>query len=176
MKKLLIVVDFQNDFIDGALGFKEAEKMIDPIKEKILTYQKNQDDIVYTLDTHQNDYIETEEGKHLPVKHCIEGTVGHELHPKIKPLLTDHPKFIKNTFPSLELGNYLKKHPYDDIELIGLVSHICVLSNAVIAKSSCPNAAISVDATCTASFDLDLEQKAFDILEGLHITVTRRKP
>ena len=175
MKKLLIVVDVQNDFVDGALGFEKAQSIIKPIKEKILEYQRHSDKVVYTMDTHEDNYLETEEGAHLPVKHCLKGTKGHALHPELEPLLKDARGFIKETFPSLELGQYLKEKPFASIELVGLVSNICVLSNAVIAKAANPNAKISVDAMCTASFDDDLEQKAFDVLEGLHITVTRRK-
>lgn len=175
MKKLLIVVDVQNDFVDGALGFEKAPSIIHPIKEKILDYLREDATIVYTLDTHEDDYLDTEEGAHLPVKHCLKGTKGHELHPELKPLLKDAKVFIKDTFPSLELGHYLRENPFDAIELVGLVSNICVLSNAVIAKAANPNAKITVDALCTASFDEDLENKAFDVLEGLHIGVTRRR-
>lgn len=172
MKKCLIVVDFQNDFIDGALGFEGAIDIKDHIIKKINTYRDNGDDIVYTLDTHTKEYMETEEGKNLPVIHCVEGTHGHQVQDDVKSVLLDSDKsFIKYTFPSLELGNYLKDKDYESVELCGLVSNICVLSNAVIAKSALPNAHIIVDARATASFDASLHEKTLDILEGIHVEV-----
>lgn len=171
MKKLLIVVDFQNDFIDGALGFKKAETLIDPINNKICEYLNNNDDIIYTLDTHYENYLETHEGKNLPVSHCIDGTFGHEVNQKCKFLDKAIKVFKKNTFPSLELAKYLENTDYDYVELCGLVSNICVLSNAIMVKSALPNAEIVIDKSLTASFDEELESKAFDVLKGLHITI-----
>lgn len=169
MKKLLIVVDFQNDFVDGALGFDGAEKLESGICEKILEYKDY--DIIYTLDTHYDDYMETEEGRNLPVPHCIKGSEGHKLYGRVRSLLENKPFFEKNTFPSLELGKYLEGKAYDTIELCGLVSNICVISNAVIAKAACPNAEIIVNSALTASFDNELHNKALDVMRGLQITV-----
>ena len=117
MKKLLIVVDYQNDFVDGALGFPGAEKLDDIIAGKIQDYRKNNQEVIFTLDTHRPDYLETEEGRKLPVPHCLEGTKGHELYGKVKDLVkpTDS-VFIKDTFPSLDLGNYLRGKDYQEIE------------------------------------------------------------
>jgi nicotinamidase-related amidase len=175
MKKCLIVVDFQNDFIDGALGFKEAIKVKEPIIEKINKYRDNNDDIIFTMDTHEQSYLNTEEGKNLPVEHCIKGAKGHEIQQDVKLLIKPKDKiFEKPTFPSLELGKYLEKQNYDLIEICGLVSNICVLSNAVIAKSALPNAHIIVDALATDSYDKSLHQKTLDILEGLHVEVINK--
>lgn len=175
MNKLLIVVDFQNDFIDGALGFDSAIEIKDQIIKKIKTYKMNENDVVYTLDTHDSNYLESEEGKNLPVIHCVEGTKGHEINKDVLLEKNDDDKtFVKYTFPSLELGNYLKGKDYDVIELCGLVSNICVLSNAVIAKAALPNAHIVVDNLATKSFDKDLHEKAMDVLEGLHVEVLNR--
>ncbi|MFH5882624.1 MAG: cysteine hydrolase family protein [Candidatus Izemoplasmataceae bacterium] len=175
MKQCLIVVDYQNDFIDGALGFDEALQIEAAIVDKIKAYRLLNADILFTQDTHDEDYLETEEGKHLSIVHCLKGTYGHEIKSSIKKLMDKDDKiFIKHTFPSLELGQYLKEIGYDIIELVGLVSNICVLSNAVIAKAACPNARIIVDASCTASFDSDLHQKALDIMEGIHINIKNR--
>jgi nicotinamidase-related amidase len=175
MKKCLVVVDFQHDFIDGTLGFEGAILIKNHILEKIKIYQKNNDDVIFTLDTHDANYMDTEEGKHLPVIHCVEGTWGHQLEDDVLRLKNENDKtFIKHTFPSLELGRFLEEQQYQKIELCGLVSNICVLSNAVIAKSACPNAHIVIDAKATASFDLDLHNKALDVLEGLHIEVKNR--
>ncbi len=171
MKKLLIVVDFQNDFIDGTLGFPKASNLINVINNKICEYLDNNDDIIYTLDTHNDDYLETLEGKNLPVKHCIDNTFGHEVNSKCNYLDKAVKVFKKNTFPSLELAKYLETTNYDYVELCGLVSNICVLSNAIMVKSALPNAEIVIDKKLTASFDEELEEKAFDVLKGLHITI-----
>lgn len=159
MKKLLIVVDFQNDFVSGSLGFEGADLL---------------DDVIFTLDTHYSDYLSTNEGQHLPVEHCQKGTTGHELYGKVKSLSEDALMFEKPTFPSLELANYLIKHNYSEVELCGLVSNICVLSNAVMVKSALPNAQIIVDAKATDSFDKDLHEKSLDVMSGLHIKVINR--
>lgn len=187
MKWLLIVVDFQNDFVDGALGFSGAEKLEQPIADKIAAYRENLDEIVFTFDTHGPDYLQRQEGKNLPVEHCIEGTPGHDLYGAVADLR--HPAdevFCKPTFGSAELFEWLRvaqnaaaelgKPPFESIELVGLVSNICVISNAVLAKAACPEVPIIVDAACTASFDPSLNEAALDVMEGLQIQVINRVP
>lgn len=175
MKKCLIVVDYQNDFINGALGFPKALTIKNRIEEKIRAYHENGNDVIFTLDTHHEDYITTEEGKNLPVIHCVKGTKGHNLYPDVMKLTNDSDLFFeKPTFPSLELGNHLHNKNYKKVELCGLVSNICVISNAVIAKSALPNAHIVVDALATASFDEKLNSESLDVLEGLHVEVINR--
>lgn len=175
MKKCLIVVDFQNDFIDGTLGFEGADSIKQTIMTKIKHYKRKNMDVLYTLDTHNNDYLTTEEGKNLPVNHCVIGTNGHRINIDVENLIeTDDKQFVKYAFPSLELGNYLSSKDYDEIELCGLVSNICVISNAIIAKSALPNAHIIVDSLATKSFDPILHEKALDVMEGLHIEVKNR--
>ncbi len=174
-KRCLIVVDFQNDFIDGALGFDGAGSLVPRIREKIRNYHEAGDTVIFTLDTHDDTYLESEEGKILPVEHCIRGTKGHELHPVVAEEKTNHDLvFEKHTFPSLDLGNYLSSEQFDSVELVGLVSNICVISNAVIAKSALPDAVITVDASATAGPDESLHKKSLDVMEGLHIHVTNR--
>lgn len=174
MKKLLVVIDFQNDFIDGALGFESAKNIEKIIKDKILEYEKNSDDIIFTLDTHRDDYLETIEGKYLPVKHCIKGSFGHELYGEIKELAKNHLIIEKPTFGSFELGEVIKDKGYESIELCGLVSDICVISNAIIAKAASPKSRILVDAKATDSYDKTMQEKAFDMLTNLHIDVINR--
>lgn len=175
MKKLLIVVDYQNDFVSGSLGFDGGKAIESNIAEKIRTYRAEGNDILFTLDTHGADYRFTEEGKHLPVEHCMKGSNGWELYGSVAALRQPEDVcFEKATFPSLQLGEYLSGKDYDAIELVGLVSNICVLSNAVIAKAALPNAHIVVDASCTASADEELHQKALDVMGGLHIEVIHR--
>ena len=175
MKKALIIIDYQNDFVTGSLGFPGAAALEEPICRKAEEYQKNGDDIIFTFDTHETNYLNTEEGKNLPIEHCMRGSGGWELYGKLSEYRTSSaPFFEKPTFPSLELGNYLRKQGYDLIEIVGIVSNICVLSNAVIAKAALPDAHIVVDASCTAGFDPVLHEKALDVMAGLHIEVINR--
>lgn len=172
MKKCLIIVDFQNDFVDGTLGFQGVEKLDEILQSKIETYLKNKDDIIFTLDTHQNNYLETQEGKKLPIIHCIEGTKGHQVYGKTENYLKNAVKvFKKETFGSLELGNYLKDKAYNQVEIAGLVTHMCVISNAIIAKAALPEASIIVDRKASMSFDKDLHEKTFELLSGMQIEV-----
>jgi nicotinamidase-related amidase len=176
MKKLLIVVDYQNDFVTGSLGFPKAEMLEELICRKIALYRNAGNDIVFTLDTHGGDYFETMEGKKLPVPHCSRSTEGWQLFGKVAALRA--PKdivFEKPTFGSAGLMEYLINHAYDSIELCGLVTNMCVLSNAVIAKTARPDADIIIDAACTASFDDAMHEKALDILAGIHCTIPGRK-
>ncbi|MEF9853647.1 MAG: isochorismatase family cysteine hydrolase [Hydrogenoanaerobacterium sp.] len=174
-KKLLVVVDYQNDFVSGSLGFPKAASLEEKICQKIDKARASGNDIVFTLDTHLENYLYTQEGKNLPVAHCIRGTEGWELHGKVKDLSEGCPMLEKDTFGCKVLFDYLLKAPtYHEIELVGLVSNICVLSNAVVAKTAQPEALIIVDADCTACFDEELNKKALDILESLQVKVLNR--
>ncbi|MCI9264259.1 MAG: cysteine hydrolase [Oscillospiraceae bacterium] len=175
MKSLLLVIDYQNDFVDGALGFPGAEELDSPIAQKIAQYHAAGDDVAFTLDTHGPDYLDTQEGKHLPVPHCLRGSEGWALCGETgKSRRHEDPVIEKPAFPSLKLGTWLREKGYDRVELVGLVSYICVLSNAVIAKAALPEAEIVVDAACTAGPDLTLHEKALDLMETLQIAVTNR--
>ena len=175
MKKLLVVVDYQKDFVDGSLGFSGAALLDAPIAAKIAAYHAAGDDVVFTFDTHTPDYLSTQEGRKLPAVHCVRGSEGWELYGETaKAACENDLRFEKPTFPSLALGEWLKGQDYGQIELVGLVSNICVLSNAVIAKAALPEAEIVVDAACTASFDPALHEKCLDVLAGLQVTVTNR--
>ena len=173
MRKILVVVDMQKDFIDGALGFDGADKVIPGIVSKIKGFEEAGDEVVYTLDTHFENYMETQEGKNLPVPHCIKGSDGWDLCDELKGLLSDRKVFEKPTFGSMELAKYLEENAQDisSVEVCGLVSNICVVSNAVIAKAACPEAEIIVDSSLTASFAPDLHQATMDVLKGLQVTV-----
>ena len=109
MKKLLIVVDYQNDFVDGALGFPKAKEIENNIVNKINEYKNNNDEVIYTLDTHYENYMTTKEGENLPIPHCIKGTFGHEIHGKVKELSNGHLLIEKETFGSRDLMKYLEK-------------------------------------------------------------------
>ena len=173
MKKLLIVVDFQNDFVSGSLGFDKAKELDEKIYKKIIEYKNNGDLVIYTFDTHHDDYLSTVEGKYLPVKHCIDGTLGHQLYGKVQTTFDkdNDVYFKKETFPSLDLGNYWKGKDYESVELCGLVSHICVLSNAIMVKAALPNTEIYVDKNLTSSAFETLNNECFDVMKSLHINV-----
>jgi len=175
MKRCLIVVDFQNDFVTGSLGFPGAAGLEPYIAQKITQYRDNGDTIIFTFDTHDDDYPETQEGKNLPIAHCIVGTQGHELYGQIAELALDSDiRFYKNTFGSDELYQYLKDTVFDSIELVGLVSNICVIANAILAKTAQPETAVIVDASCTASHDDNLHKSTLNVMKGLQIQVINR--
>ncbi|MCZ6117345.1 cysteine hydrolase family protein [Campylobacter ureolyticus] len=171
MKRLLVVVDFQNDFVCGSLGFEKAKELEKVILEKINEYKN--DDIIFTLDTHEDDYLSTIEGKHLPIKHCIKGTSGHEIYGKIKEISKNYPCIEKETFASKELLHFIENKPftYESIEICGLVSDICVISNAIIAKAASPKSKILVDKKATSSANLKMQEMAFKVMQNLHIEV-----
>ena len=176
MKKLLIVVDYQNDFVQGSLGFPKAVSLEEPICRKIASYRNTGDDIIFTLDTHGEDYLQTMEGKKLPAPHCLQGSEGWQLYGKVASLKSYKDLvFEKPTFGSAGLMEYLQKNAYTSIELCGLVTNMCVLSNAVIAKTAQPDADILIDSSCTASFDDAMHDKALDVLEGIHCTILNRR-
>ena len=143
--KVLIVVDMQNDFVDGVLGSKEAVSMIDTAVETITSFDGK---VFYTQDTHGEDYLDTEEGRHLPVVHCIKGSQGWKIHPKIEKalLLKDATGIEKSTFGSEKLMGIIEKEVPDveSITLIGICTDICVISNAMLAKAHFQNTPVSV--------------------------------
>ena len=144
MKKTLIVVDMQKDFIDGALGTAEAVAIVDNVKKKIEEYKERGDEIIFTRDTHHEGYLDTNEGKHLPVVHCIEGTPGWEIDPSLDTegaVIIDKPSFGYTGW---------SKFSFEEVELVGLCTDICVVSNALIIKALFPEIKVSVDPKCCA--------------------------
>ena len=178
MKKLLVVVDYQKDFVDGSLGFSGAEKLEGPIGEKIKEYRAlgENGQIIFTMDTHDLHYMDTQVGKHLPVPHCIDGEDGWQLYGSIAGLKDpDDLVFSKPTFGSYELGEYLHKNAgqYESVEFVGVVTNICVISNIVIAKAAMSDVPIHVDARCVGSNDPALQEAAFDVMGSIHVEVKR---
>lgn len=171
MKKLLIVVDMQNDFVTGSLGTKEAQQIVPAVIGKVKQYQKAGDDIVFTRDTHSENYLETQEGKKLPVKHCIQGTLGWEIIDELKPYAEC--VFNKPTFGSTGLAEYVVKEGYQEIELIGLCTDICVVSNALLLKANLLDAELSVDAECCAGVTPETHQAALQTMKMCQITVNK---
>lgn len=174
MRRCLIVVDYQIDFVTGTLGFPGAEELAERIVQKIRSYRESGDDVLFTLDTHGEDYLETFEGRHLPVSHCVEGTEGHRLFGAVgEERAAEDRIFCKGSFGSDALYTYLRETPYRSIELVGVVTNICVLSNAVLAKTAQPETEILVDASCVGSNDPALGRAALDVLESLQVQVIR---
>ena len=170
MKKLLIVIDMQNDFIDGALGTPEAEAIVDAVKEKIRSYPPA--DILATMDTHGPDYLSTQEGRFLPVEHCLRDTDGWQIRPDIAELLTEATIFEKPTFGSTRLAEAVRDMPdVEEVELIGLCTDICVVSNALLLKAYLPELPISVDAACCAGVTPEKHLAALETMLSCQIEV-----
>jgi nicotinamidase-related amidase len=165
MKKTLVVVDMQKDFIDGALGTKEAVAIVNNVKNKIAMYKENGDEIIFTRDTHQENYMETNEGKHLPVVHCIEGTEGWKIGEGLEvegALYIDKPSF-----------GYMNWKDYDleEVEIIGLCTDICVVSNALIIKATYPEIKVTVDASCCAGVTPETHKAALTTMKMCQVEV-----
>lgn len=170
--KALIVVDYQNDFVNGSLGFAGAELLEPIIIGKIEEYRKDGGRIIFTFDTHGEDYLDTAEGKKLPVKHCIKGTKGHDLYGGVAECLCDDDVVItKGTFGSMDLAVFLAGEKYTEIELCGLVTDICVVSNAIIAKAALPESRVIVDSKACASFDNEKHKAALEVMKSVQIDV-----
>ena len=177
MNRYLFVIDYQNDFVDGALGFPDAEKLDGRIAAKVREYGPGK--VLFTRDTHFENYLETREGKNLPVVHCIKGTPGWEVYGETAKALAEveAPGIDKLVFgmdvtdPAVAA---VLPQQADEIELVGLVSNICVVSNAVVLQSKYPEATIIVDAACTDSFDKGLHEKVLDVLAGFQVKVMNR--
>ena len=172
--KALIVVDMQNDFIDGSLGTKEAVSIVPKVKKKIDAARTEGREVIFTRDTHYDDYLETNEGKHLPVEHCIEGTEGWRIHPAIADSLKKAVFVVKPTFGSVKLMEMLKKENEKEeisVELIGLCTDICVISNALLLKAAMPEITISVDARCCAGVTPEKHAAALETMRSCQIEV-----
>lgn len=173
MTKLLIVVDMQNDFIDGSLGSEAAQKIIPNVAKKIADWE---DAIIVTMDTHfAHKYMDTNEGRHLPVMHCIYETKGWEINPNIEEQLEKRDPqtctWGKNYFGDYHLGEFVKCQGFDYIEICGLCTDICVISNALILKSYLPEATIIVDAACCAGTSEHAHKSALEVMKNCHIDI-----
>ncbi len=169
MKRLLVVVDMQRDFIDGSLGTKEAQAIVPPVRDKVVTYQAEGWDVAFTLDTHEEHYLDTQEGKKLPIRHCIAETDGWELCEELGDFKGRY--FEKNTFGSMELAQWAAKKGYEEIELVGLCTDICVISNAMLLKAALPEARIRVDGGCCAGVTPESHKNALEAMKMCQIEV-----
>lgn len=175
MKKLLIVVDYQTDFVTGPLGFPEALALEKPLAARIEERRRAGYDIVFTYDTHEENYMETREGRMLPVPHCVKGTEGWEFYGDVAASIREGDKvFYKPVFGSAELFDYLRDSDYDSVELTGIVADICVVSNTILARTALPEAEIVVDAAYIASPDPEKKEAALSVMESTHVKVIGR--
>lgn len=183
--KLLVVVDMQNDFITGALGNKETRAIVPNVVKKVKEYSDNKDIIVFTKDTHPENYLETAEGKKLPVKHCINKTDGWEIIPELKPwhipnnAYNNGNTFIKGTFGSTNLADFIsnldEKCFIEDkeleVEFVGVCTSICVVSNVLMTKAYCPDIKITVDASCCACVSPQSHKSAIETMKMCQIDI-----
>ena len=163
--KTLIVIDMQNDFIDGSLGTAEAVAIVENVKNKIQEYKDRGDEVIFTRDTHQENYMETNEGKHLPVVHCIEGTPGWEIR---DGLYVEGADIINK--PSFGYTGW-SDYDFEEIELVGLCTDICVASNALILKALFPEIKIAVDASCCAGVTVESHEAALKTMAMCQIEI-----
>ena len=169
MKDVLIVIDMQKDFLTGALANAKADSVTKNVKEKILQYRELGKEVIFTRDTHASNYMETQEGKNLPILHCVKGTDGWEIvdgfvQPKDKI-------FDKPIFGSLDLAEYVRLKNYQSVELVGVCTDICVISNALILKTSFDNTPILVDSWCCAGVTPERHDAALAVMSSCQIEV-----
>lgn len=183
---VLVLVDLQKDFIDGSLGSPEAQAIVPKIVDKINNYtDKNNTLVLYTKDTHQNDYLDTLEGAILPVKHCIENTPGWSINKDIERAVKSNrflsyssdkiinSRVYKNTFGSDDLREFFVKFSdkIESIEFVGLCTDICVVSNVLMARQTLPNTEITIDASCCAGVTPDKHKAALEVMKSCQINV-----
>ena len=172
MRKLLIVIDMQNDFIDGSLGTPEAEAIVEKVKAKIRSYPA--EDVIATMDTHPPEYLQTQEGKNLPVEHCIRGSKGWEIREDIAELLDGVKIYEKPTFGSVAMALDVAEISQDEeieVEMVGLCTDICVVSNALLLKAMMPEVKISVDASCCAGVTPESHDAALQTMKMCQVEV-----
>lgn len=184
--KILIIVDMQNDFIDGSLGTPEAQAIIPNVVKKIKSIDKENTLVLFTKDTHYDNYLDTLEGKMLPVKHCIKNTPGWCICKEISSAVdyadgilyysSDsiiHSRIYKNTFGSDVLRNFLLEHSdkIEEVELCGLCTDICVISNVLMTRQALPNIKITVDASCCAGVTPEKHKAALEVMKSCQIEI-----
>ncbi|MDR1070927.1 MAG: cysteine hydrolase [Gracilibacteraceae bacterium] len=174
--RMLLVVDYQNDFVSGSLGFPGAEKLDGPIAALVGSYRESRDLVTATKDTHEENYLDTREGRTLPVPHCIRGSEGWDFYGKTKDALTAASAAVINKpgfplRPADMLDTRLFPDGVDDILIVGLVTNMCVLANAFMLRSRYPEAEIKVSRSLCASFDPVLHEKTLDVLAGAHFII-----
>ena len=167
MRKALIVVDVQNDFVDGSLGTKEAQAIIPNVKKKIKEYRDRGHQIIFTRDTHPMNYLNTYEGKHLPVIHCVKGSVGWQIYNELEVNTENDILIDKPTFGWLNWKDF----DFEEVEICGLCTDICVISNALIIRAAYPDINITVDANCCAGVTPETHKAALEAMKMCQIKI-----
>ncbi|WP_206457768.1 cysteine hydrolase family protein [Anaerovorax sp. IOR16] len=171
MKELLVVIDMQKDFVDGALGTKEAVEIVPKVVKKIKEFEENSQDLIFTKDTHTEEYLDTQEGKKLPVEHCIKGSSGWDFVDALQPFAENCLVIEKPGFGSVKLAELVGEKNYEKVTLIGLCTDICVISNALILKGHHPELPIYVDASCCAGVTPASHKNALEAMKICQITI-----
>lgn len=171
MKKVLIIVDMQNDFVSGSLGTVEAKEIVPGVVEKVKDAKEEETDIIFTRDTHTEEYLHTQEGKHLPVLHCVKGSEGWEIIDCLKPYANDTRVIDKPSFGSLKLAALVADKGYTDVEIVGLCTDICVVSNALLIKAAAPEARVRVDSSCCAGVTPESHKAALKTMKMCQVEV-----
>lgn len=186
MKRLLVVVNYQVDFVSGPLGTPEAQKIDTKIANKIDQYHENHDVVSFILNYHTKKYLGTQEGQNIPIMHCVEGTEGADLYGETGKAHKDQDRqFISYSIGAADFFRHLDNaqrsaahanvQAFRSIELVGVIANTSVLADAVLAKTACPEVPVYVDAPCVASLSKEANERALDILEGLQVIVTNRE-
>ena len=171
MKKLLVVVDMQNDFVTGALGTKEAVSIVPNVVNKVVDAIKEGTEVIFTKDTHSDNYLSTQEGRNLPIMHCIKGTKGWDLVPELYIYEVGNKIIEKPTFGSMALAMHVMQGHYTEVELIGLCTDICVISNALMLKATDSEMLVSVDSSCCAGVSPESHKNALEAMTMCQINV-----
>lgn len=171
MKKLLVVIDMQNDFVTGTLGTKEACNIAGKVRDKIQSCMELGHEVVFTRDTHDETYSDTQEGRILPVGHCMKGSDGWELIPEIRSLAAGKKIFDKPAFGSIRLAEYIQEKGFEEVELIGVCTDICVVSNALLIKAYVPEVPVYVDSSCCAGVTLESHNSALSTMKMCQIFI-----
>lgn len=183
MCKVLVVVDMQNDFISGSLGTEEAKKIVPNVVQKIKEYNNDGNLVVFTKDTHDKDYMSTQEGKNLPVEHCIRDTWGWKIDESCRRAWKETKRtcisgnlrntFYKNTFGCIELAHFFRNNidVIDEVEFCGLVTNICVISNILITKAFVPEIKLTVDCSCVAGTSKEMHDSAINVMKSCGVNI-----
>lgn len=172
MKRLTIIIDMQKDFVNGALGTREAQQIVEPLVEFVKDQLRQGTEVVFTMDTHLENYLDTQEGKNLPVPHCIKGTEGWELIEQLKPLAKDCRIFEKPSFGSMELAEFVRRGGYGEIALAGLCTDICVISNAMLLKAAVPESKVSIISSCCAGVTPESHENALKAMKMCQMMIS----
>lgn len=172
MKKALIVIDMQNDFITGVLGNNECRAVVPHVVKRVQDAVEEGMDIIFSQDTHQEDYLSTQEGKKLPVPHCIQNTEGWKIIPELAETAAQRGiVFTKETFGSRAIAEYIKAHHYDEVELVGVCTDICVISNAMVIKAFAPELEIFIKESCCAGVTPQSHETAIEAMKACQMNI-----